>query len=176
MIPSIDLMLATIERALTVAILPAAGNASAKEEAGLGILFSRWLRDVVDLAADAERASARDCRDALADVVGIAAKGKKGVASSAVASEASAHLVRPLPDRAAEVRADARAAKTLLVRALKAARADGDDAAANIRRRLASLAERELAREIAFGKATGIDPDGAKGPSLAEVLENQRKA
>jgi len=33
-----------------------------------------------------------------------------------------------------------------------------------------SLAARELEREIAFGKVTGIDPDGAKGPSLAEVL------
>ncbi len=175
MIPSIDLLLSAIERALTVVILPAAGNASAKEEAALGLLFSRWLRDVVDLAADVERASARDCRDALAAVVAIAAKGRQGPASSAVASEAAARLVRPLPDRAAEVRADAREVKTLLVRSLRAARADGDDSAAAIRRRLTVLAVRELAREIAFGKATGIDPDGAKGPSLAEVLETQRK-
>lgn len=174
MIPSLDLMLGTIERALSVAILPAAGNASAKEEAQLGILFARWLRDVVDIAADAERASARDCRDALADVVAIASAGARGAALSAVADEATGLLGTPVPDRAAEVRDDARAAKRLLARALKAAREDGDPGAAAIRRRLADLAARELEREIAFGKSTGIDPDGAKGPTLAAVIESQR--
>src|SRR5947208_12224661 len=68
MTPNLELMLETIERALAVAILPAAGNASAREEASLAILFTRWIRDVVDHVADAERASYRDCRATLAAV------------------------------------------------------------------------------------------------------------
>ena len=171
MIPSVDLILATIERALTVAILPAAGNASAKEEASIGILFTRWLRDVVDHVADAERASSGDCRKALADVAGLLSS---GAASSAVAVEIRSFVAEPVPQAASQVREDARRAKSLLARALRAAREDGSDSANAIRRRLAELAGRELEREIAFGKATGIDPDGAKSPSLAEIL--RRKA
>src|SRR5262249_5936790 len=88
MIPSLDLILGTIERALTVAILPAAGNASAKEEASIGILFTGWLRDVVDHVADAERASYHDCRAALGDVAAI-------VPSRTVAEEIRAFLAEP---------------------------------------------------------------------------------
>src|SRR5882757_7836764 len=95
MIPSLDLILGTIERALTVAILPAAGNASAKEEASLGILFTRWLRDVVDHVADAERASYVDCRSALADIGSLLGAGP---ASSAVAREIRALLAEPSAD------------------------------------------------------------------------------
>ena len=170
MIPSVDLMLGTLERALSVAILPAAGNAAAKEEATLGILFARWLRDVVDHAVDAERASNRDCRAALADVVSIASSGTGRAALFAFSSEARALLAKPVVEQAAPAREETRLAKALLVRSLRAARADGDECALAIRRRLADLAALELEREIAFGKATGIDPDGAKGRSLAEVL------
>jgi len=174
MVPSLDLILGTIERALTVAILPAAANAAAKEEAGLGILFTRWLRDVVDHAADAERASYRDCREALVDVVGMLSP-KSGGTAAGVLEEARTFLGRPIAETAAAVRAESKVAKTLLARALRAARADGSDATATIRRRLADLAGRELEREIAFGRATGIDPDGAKGPPLAEVLKAQNE-
>jgi len=170
MIPSIDLMLGTLERALSVAILPAAGNAAAREEATLGILFARWLRDVADHAVDAERASYRDCRAALADVVALVSSGRRGPAVSAFSSEARDLLAKPAAEAAAAVRKEARMAKALLVRSLTAAREDCDDTAPAIRRLLADLAARELEREIAFGKVTGIDPDGAKGPSLAEVL------
>ena len=173
MIPSLDLILGTIERALTVAILPAAANASAKEEASLGILFTRWLRDVVDHAGDAERASYRDCREALADVIALLGKG--GGAAASVVAESRAFLERPAPETAAAVRADGRTAKSLLSRALRAARADDSEAATAIRKRLGELAGRELEREIAFGRATGIDPDGAKGPPLAEVLKAQNE-
>jgi hypothetical protein len=174
MIPSIDLMLATLERALSVAILPAAGNAAAREEATLGILFARWLRDVADNAVDAERASYRDCRAALADIAALVSPGRLGPGISAFSSQARALLEKPAAEAAAAVREETRAAKALLVRSLRAAREDGDEAAPAIRRRLADLAARELEREIAFGKVTGIDPDGAKGPSLAEVLAAQK--
>jgi hypothetical protein len=174
MIPSIDLMLATLERALSVAIMPAAGNAAARQEATLGILFARWLRDVADHAVDAERASYRDCRAALADVVALVSARRRGPALSAFSSEARELLAKPSAEAAAAVREKARVAKALLGRALRAAREDGDDAAPAIRRLLADLAARELEREIAFGKVTGIDPDGAKGPSLAEVLAAEK--
>lgn len=170
MIPSLDLILGTLERALAIAILPAAGNASAKEEASLGIVFVRWLRDVADHAADAERASYEDCRGALADVVAIVAPGHPGPASSGVLRDARAFLDRPTAETAAAIRAEARLAKALLVRSLRAAREDRLDSAAAIRRRLADLAGRELEREIAFGRSTGIDPDGTRGAALAEVL------
>jgi len=163
MIPSLDLILGTLERALTVAILPAAGNASAKEEASIGILFTRWLRDVVDHAADAERASYGDCRAALADVAEM-------LASKAVAGEIRSFLAEPSVETAAAIREATRRAKALLSRSLRAARADGGEGANAIRRRLADLAGRELEREIAFGRATGMDPDGAKSPPLAEVV------
>jgi hypothetical protein len=168
MIPSIDLMLGTIERALSVAILPAAGNASAKEEASLAILFTRWLRDVVDHVADAERESQEDCGRALRDIAAMLSTGR---ASTDARGEIAAHLVAPEVTTAAERRETCRRAKALLSRSLRAAREDGDDAAANaIRRRLADLAVRELEREIAFGRGTGIDPDGAKSPPLADVV------
>ncbi|MEA2624255.1 MAG: hypothetical protein QOD06_300 [Candidatus Binatota bacterium] len=173
MIPSIDLILGTLERALTVAILPAAGNAAAKEEASLGILFTRWLRDVVDHVADAERASYHDCRRALSDVVAIFSTGVRGPAVSALTSEARTLLARLEAETASQAREETRHAKELLVRSLRATREDGDHSAPVIRQRLADLAGRELEREIAFGRATGIDPDGAKGRPLAEVLNAQ---
>ncbi len=172
MIPSLELILGTIERALTVAILPAAGNASAKEEASIGILFTRWLRDVVDHTADAERASYHECRSALADV---AAMLPSGPASKAVAGEIRSFLAEPSAEAASNVREGARRAKALLSRSLRAAREDRGDAAKTIRRRLADLAGRELEREIAFGRATGIDPDGAKSPALAEVVADWKR-
>jgi hypothetical protein len=168
MIPSIDLMLGTIERALSVTILPAAGNASAKEEASLAILFTRWLRDVVDHVADAERASHDDCRTALRDVAAMLSTGR---ASADARSDIAAHLAAPEAATAVERRETCRRAKALLARSLRAAREDADDAAAKtIRRRLADLAARELEREIAFGRATGIDPDGEKSPPLADLV------
>jgi hypothetical protein len=169
MIPTLDLMLGTLERALAVAVLPAAGNAAAREEASLGILFTRWIRDVVDHVADAERASCDDCRAALADAVALAAEAGGGELAS-FREEARAFLDRPLARTAAAVRADARLAKSLLVRSLRAARADRSDVAPALRRLLADLGARELEREIAFGRITGIDPDGAEAAPLGEVL------
>ena len=168
MIPPVDLLLSTLERALAVTILPNATNAAAKEEASLGILFVRWLRDVVDHAVDVEIASYEDCRAALAELA------DSGRAGSALAAELAGS--RPLLEQpaatAAERREQTRRVKAHLCRCLRAARADGDDALARtIRRRLTSLAAREIEREIAFGRATGIDPDGAKAPSLAELIE-----
>ena len=89
---------------------------------------------------------------------------------SAFSAEAGEWLAAPPAEEAVQIRKQTGVAKALLVRSLRAAREDGDECAAEIRRRLADLAARELEREIAFGKATGIDPDGAKGRSLAEVL------
>ena len=172
MIPSLDLILGTIERALTVAILPAAGNAAAKEEASLGIMFTRWLRDVADHVVDAERASYHDCRSALGDVAGMLAS---GAAQTAVAGEIRGFLGEPVAEAASRVREESRRAKALLSRSLRAAREDGSDSARLIRRRLADLAGQELEREIAFGRATGIDPDGAKSPALAEVLATWKR-
>ncbi|MGH7821014.1 MAG: hypothetical protein ACREQ9_14720, partial [Candidatus Binatia bacterium] len=128
------------------------------------------LRDVVDHAVDAERASYHDCRGALADVVASLEAVRAGPAAAIVEREARAFLAEPAADTASRIREHTRLAKALLVRSLRAAREDASDSAASTRRRLADLAGRELEREIAFGRATGIDPDGAKGPPLAEVL------
>jgi hypothetical protein len=94
-----------------------------------------------------------------------------GRASAEVSADVAAFFGGPEARRAAECREASRRAKALLARALRAARRDGsDDAAKAIRRRLAALAGKELEREIAFGRATGIDPDGAKSPPLADVV------
>ena len=175
MIPSLDLLLGTLERALEVTILPSAANAAAKEEASLGVLFVRWLRDVVDHCADAERASQADCRAALADVAAIVAAHRPGASSAAVARDASQLLERPAPAELGAVREDARRAKALLSRALRAAREDGDDPmASEIRLRLAELGAREIERERAFGRATGMDPDSQTIPTLAEITRRTR--
>ncbi len=170
MIPSIDLMLGTLERALSVAVVPATHNPAATEEAALGVLFTRWLRDVADQAIDAERASYRECREALADILSILSPSAPGSALYALSRRIEALLARPTPERAAEVRSQTREVKALLGQALLVARRERVEALIAIRRRLWALAGRELDRAIAFGKVTGIDPDGANGPSLAEVL------
>ena len=170
MIPSIDLILTTFERALTATILPAAGNASAKEEASIGILMTHWLRDVGDHVVDAEWASHRDCRRALEDVASLLAKGATGPHAAAVREEARGLLAGPSAERIAAARDETRLAKKLLARALRATRAEGDDAcAAAIRARLAELAGREIERECSFGRATGIDPDAATVEPLSVI-------
>jgi len=174
MIPSIDLLLTTLERALSVTILPTAANASAREEASLGILVARWLRDVIDDVANAERASERDCRAALADVGAILAAGLRRPASVSVLGEIREALARSSPERIAAAREETRALKRLLGEALGAARADGDDStAAAIRGRLTALAGREIARERSFGRSTGMDPDAATVPTLAALSKTE---
>jgi hypothetical protein len=174
MIPPVDLLLSTIERALTVAVLPAVANASAREEAALGALTTRWLRDVVDHVADAERASHRDCRAALEDVVAIAA-GAAGPASAEVVRKAREALAGARSEAIAAAREETRTAKRLLAEALRAARTDGEGGIATaIRARLATLAAREIERERAFTRATGLDPDTATIRPLAEVVRGQR--
>jgi fumarylacetoacetate (FAA) hydrolase family protein len=174
-IPSIDLILTTLERALTATILPAAGNASAKEEASIGILMTRWLRDVGDHVVDAERASHRDCRRALEDVALLLANGATGPQAATVREEAGKLLASRSPEAIAAVREEARLAKSLLARALRATRAEGDDACAlAIRARLAALAGREIERECSFGRATGIDPDAATVEPLSVISRDER--
>lgn len=166
MTPSLDLMLATIERALTVAILPAAANASAREESSLAILFTRWIRDVVDSMADAERASYRDCRATLAAVC-------EGLSAAAPAAESLTALRRAeaAPATAAEVRDETRKIKKLLCDLLDSLREAGNDEAARIlRAALFDLGSGEIDRERAFGRATGLDPDTPSIPTLSALL------
>jgi hypothetical protein len=177
MYASIDLLLSTLERALAVAVLPGVANATAKDEAALGVLFSRWLRDVVDHAADAELASYDDGRAALADVAATIATARAGLACASELSAARALLERPPARSIAAIREESRLLKAHLCRALRAARQDQDSVLAQaIRRRLVELAAREIARDIAFGRAAGMDPDAARSPSLSTVLSTQREA
>jgi hypothetical protein len=158
MTPSLDLMLATIERALAVAIVPAAGNASAREEASLAILFTRWIRDVVDHLGDAERASYRDCRATLAQ--------------ADLEWEAE-----PEPETAAEIRDEARKIKKRLGDLLASLRDAGDERAARVlRAALFDLGSREIERERAFGRATGLDPDAPSIPTLSELLQSSERS
>src|SRR5205823_10549948 len=147
------------------------------EEASIGILMTRWLRDVGDHVVDAERASHQDCRRALQDVASLLAKGATGPQAAAVREEAHGLLAGPSAERIAAARDETRLAKTLLARALRATRAEGDDAcAAAIRARLAILAGREIERECAFGRATGIDPDAASVKPLAAIVNQNDSA
>lgn len=170
MTPSLDLMLETLERALATSIRPNAANAAAKEEASLAILFTHWIREVLDDVPAAERASYRECRAALEDVTARL--------EAPAESEASLDLLResrtpPLdPDAAspAEIRQAARRIKSLLGKLLHTLRADGDASLANeVRARLYDLGLRELERERAFGRGSAMDPDWRSIPSLAEL-------
>ncbi|MEA2624257.1 MAG: hypothetical protein QOD06_302 [Candidatus Binatota bacterium] len=168
MTPSLDLMLETIERALAVVILPAAGNASAREEASLAILFTRWIRDVIDHAADAERASYRDCRatlGALSEEL-LAAGRAEGALIAARRVQAQSE-----PETAAGIRDDVREMKKLFGDLLASLRDAGDgEAAKTLRAALFDLGSREVQREQAFGRATGLDPDAPSIPTLSELL------
>jgi hypothetical protein len=171
MIGSIDLVLATLERALAVTVVPATADADARQEAALGALFARWLRDVVDHAADAERASCRDARRALAEVAALASQQALPAGARAALAAVRVLADEHEPESLAEVRDRSGAAKTALARALRAARDDGDaDLAARVRAILMRFADREIERELAFARATGMDPDAATVPPLAEVL------
>ena len=171
MIGSIDLVLATLERALSVSVVPATTDADARQEAALGALFARWLRDVVDHAADAERASLRDSTAALGELTALASQTALPADSRAAIEAARALAGEREPERLAEVRNRSAAAKAALARALRAARDDGDaDLAARVRAILMRFADREIQRELAFARATGMDPDAATVPPLAEVL------
>ena len=148
MTPNLELMLATIERALTTSILPTATNAAAKEEASLAILFTRWIREVLDHLPAAERSSYRDCRAALVDAV---ARVEARPASPHALDLVRESRIPPLDaDGAspAELRQAARGIKALLGRLLRALRAEGDAALANeVRARLYDLgAARDRAR------------------------------
>ena len=171
MIGSIDLVLATLERALSVSVVPATADADARQEAALGALFARWLRDVVDHAADAERASWRDARAALGELAALASQTSLPAGARAAIDAARALAGEREPETLAEVRDRSAAAKAALARALRAARDDGDaDLAARVRAILMRFADREIQRELAFARATGMDPDAATVPPLAEVL------
>jgi hypothetical protein len=170
MTPNLALMLETIERALAVAILPAAGNASAREEASLAILFVRWIRDVVDHVADAERASYRDCRATLAAVCGELLAAAPAEEALPVLRNAEAQSE---PVTAVEIRNQARTIKDLLGDLLVSLRNAGDEEAAKIlRAALFDLGSREIERERAFGRATGLDPDAPSIPTLSELLRS----
>jgi hypothetical protein len=174
MIGSIDLVLATLERALTVTVLPAAADADAKQEAALGALFARWLRDVVDHAGDIERASAADAGRTLGEIAAFASRAPLGAASRAALDDARALGEESPPETVAAVRDFVRRAKTALGKALHAARADGDrDLARAVRRILGDFAGREIERDLSFARATGMDPDAAGVTPLAELLRRQ---
>ena len=174
MIGSIDLVLATLERALATSVLPATSGADAKQEAALGALFARWLRDVVDHAGDAERASQRDVREALARVVALGSERRLG-ASSAIAIETARALLDFAPATViAEIRDELRRTKNALARALRAAREDDDaDLATALREILMHLSALEIERELAFARATGMDPDAATVTPLAELARRR---
>ena len=168
MTPNLDLMLATIERALEVAILPNATNASAREEAGLALLFTRWIRDVADHTGDAERASLHDCREAL-----------DGVTKLLEADSAGRRVLLAMPredETPAGARDAARQIRVRLGRLLKALRAERTDALAReVRARLYDLGIREIERERAFGRATRLDPDWQSLKTLAELTRKEPK-
>jgi hypothetical protein len=168
--PDLDLMLGTIERALATSILPSAANAAAKEEASLAILFTRWIRAVLDHVPAAERSSYRECRAALEDVLArLEDRSAGGSALEALRESA----VSPLDADAAspaELRRAAREIKALLGRVLRALRAEGRAALANeVRSRLYDLGLREIERERAFGRVSTMDPDWPSIPSLADL-------
>jgi len=170
MTPSLDLMLETIERAVATSILPNATNPAAKEEASLAILFTRWIRVVLDDLPDAERASYRDSRAALDDVTArLEARATSGAALDLLRESRTGRLE---PDAAppAEIREATRAIKALLGRLLHAIRAEGDPRLANqVRAQLYYLGLRELERERAFGRGSAMDPDWRSMPSLADL-------
>jgi hypothetical protein len=169
MTPNLDLLLGTIERALEAAILPNVSNPSAREEASLALLFVRWIRDVVDDVGDAERASSRDCREALAAVTARLAADPSSRRTLEALREAH---VEPL-DRAAPgvlVREEARRIKSLLGLVLRTLRAEGREALArDVRLRLYDLGVREIERERAYGRASAMDPDWPSIPPLADL-------
>ena len=168
MTPSLDLMLATIERALEVAILPNATNASAREEAGLALLFTRWIRDVADDVGEAERASLGDCREAEDEVT-------KLVGADAIGRRVLAAIPRD-DTTEASARESARRIRVRLGRLLKALRAEhADDLAREVRARLYDLGVREIERERAFGRATRLDPDWQSLKTLADLAGRGNK-
>jgi hypothetical protein len=169
-------MLSTIERALATSILPSAANVAAKEEASLAILFTRWIRAVVDDAASAERISYRDCRTALNDISGqveslaVGASGLAWLRESRISALAAEAL---LP---AELRHASREIKALLGRALRALRSQGHAALANeVRARLYDLGALEIERERAFGRASMMDPGWRSIPSLADLGHSDKQ-
>ena len=162
MTPNLDLMLATIERALEVAILPNATNASAREEAGLALLFTRWIRDVADDVGEAERASLRDCREAEGEVT-------KLVDADPVGRRVLAAIPRDDAPHA-NARDSARRIRVRLGQLLKALRAErAEPLAREVRAHLYDLGVREIDRERAFGRATRLDPDWQSLKTLAEL-------
>lgn len=173
--PKLDLMLGTIERALEVAILPNATNPSAREEASLALLFTRWIRDVVDDVGDAERASAEDCRAALAGVRSMLEAdpaGRRALESCGLRSLADPKESTTV----ALLRQETHAIKAFLGRLLQQLRADGAGPLAGaVRLRLYDLGAREIERERAFGRATRLDPEWSSIPRLAELSRKDRK-
>jgi hypothetical protein len=170
MTPSLDLMLETIERALATSILPNAANAAAREEASLAILFTRWIREVLDYVPAAERASYRECRAALDDVTAsIEARAASGD-TRGLLREARTTLLDPKASPPLELRQATRTIKVLLGRLLHTLRAEGDASlAGEVRARLYDLGLREIERERAFGRASAMDPDWSSILSLAEL-------
>jgi hypothetical protein len=168
--PNLDLMLGTIERALATSILPSAADAAAKEEASLAILFTRWVREVLDQVPAAERSSYRECRAALDEVASRLEHDPANGSALELVRESRLSLLdadRALP---AELRQATRSIKALLGRTLHTLRADGQASLANeVRARLYELGLREIERERAFGRASTIDPDWPSIPSLAEL-------
>jgi hypothetical protein len=175
--PNLELMLSTLERALTTSILPSAANAAAKEEASLAILFTRWIRAVLDDVPTAERSSYRDCRIALDDVIARLESRAAGASALAGLRESRTSPLDPDAASPAEFRQTAREIKALLGRALRALRAEGQAALANeVRARLYELGVREIERERAYGRASTMDPDGAPIPSLAELARGDNQS
>jgi len=168
--PNLDLMLGTIERALATSILPSAANAAAKEEASLAILFTRWVREVLDHVPAAERSSYRECRAALDDTT---ARLEDHPASGSALELVRDSRVSPLDADAAlpgELRQATRRIRALLGRVLHTLRAEGNAALANdVRAQLYDLGLREIERERAFGRASTMDPDWTSIPSLADL-------
>jgi hypothetical protein len=169
-IPNLDLMLATIERALAVSILPSAANGSAKEEASLAILFARWIREVLDYVPAAERASYQGCRAAVDDVATRLEADPANHTALDLVRDSRISLLDEDAASPAQRRLETRKIKALLGRVLHTLRAEGKASLANdVRFRIYDLAVHEIERERAFGRASRMDPDWPSIPSLADL-------
>lgn len=167
MTPDVDLMLATLERALAVSVVPGATTASAREEAALALLFSRWVREVLDPLPAIERASLRDCAETLADVAAVLERSAHPAA--AITREAAAEVIGA-DASASERRAEIRRRRSALGLVLREVRDSGDAALADdVRLRLFDLGWREIERERAFGKPAGVDPESPSLPRLEDL-------
>lgn len=178
MIPDVKQYLEGLRKTITEVILPhLQGDAFAGEQAGLIIASLTLLIEVHDKQYPYEYLEHGEYKRLLRELLPVVEAATPAAEVTAIVTdiraqcdESDAVLAKGLPSYAF-LQTSTRGLKTLLTLLLEALADTGDhEVLTTCRRHLAPLIDRQIAREMAWTRKTGFDPEAGQLPPIDELL------